>query len=47
MTLHQPQFDDAPLPHPLFLTPKVKGFNVTKHVWFMNTHMWVGTPLGN
>jgi hypothetical protein len=31
--------DDVPLNHPFFLMPKIKGFNVTKHVWFMKTPM--------
>jgi hypothetical protein len=39
MILHQPPFDDAPIPHPFFLMPKVKRFNVIKHVWFMKTLM--------
>jgi hypothetical protein len=30
MILHWPPFDDAPLPHSLFLMPKVKGFKITK-----------------
>jgi hypothetical protein len=30
MILHWLPFDDAPLPHPLFLMPKVKGFKITK-----------------
>jgi hypothetical protein len=30
MILHWPPFDDAPLPHPLFLTPKVKSFKIKK-----------------
>jgi hypothetical protein len=30
MILHWPPFDDAPLPHPLFLMPKVKGLKITK-----------------
>jgi len=36
---HQPPFDDASLFHPFFLMPKVKGFKVTKHTWFMKTHV--------
>lgn len=39
MILHQPPFDDAPILHPFFVMPKVKGFNVMKHVWFMKTPM--------
>jgi hypothetical protein len=39
MILHQPPFDDAPIPHPFFLMLKVKGFNVIKHVWFMKIPM--------
>ncbi len=37
MMLHQPTFDDAPLPHPLFLMPKAKSFNIVEQVWFMKT----------
>jgi hypothetical protein len=39
MIFHQLPFDDASLPHPFFLMPKVKGFKVTKHTWFMKTHV--------
>jgi hypothetical protein len=37
--MHWPPFDDMPLLHPFFLTPKVKGFNVIKQVWFMKRHV--------
>jgi hypothetical protein len=30
MIFHWLPFDDAPLPHPLFLTPKVKSFKIKK-----------------
>jgi hypothetical protein len=43
MILHLGQFDDVPLPHPLVLMPKVKWFNVTKHVWFIKTPMGKNT----
>jgi hypothetical protein len=39
MIFHQPPFDDVSSPHPFFLMPKVKGVKVTKHTWFMNTHV--------
>jgi len=32
--LHWYAFDDAPLLHPFFLTPKVKCFKIIEHIWF-------------
>ncbi len=43
MIMHLFPYDDAPLPHPFFLTLKVKGFNVIEHVWFMKTFVGKNT----
>jgi len=43
MNMHPLPFDDVPLPQPFFLTPKVKGFNVIEHVWFMKTFVGKNT----